>query len=319
MSTPVIGIDVSRDTLDAHVRPAGTRRSFDNTPAGIADLVVWARTFAPQRIILESTGPYQKAAVGALLAAGLPAVVVNARQARDFAKGFGYLAKTDRIDAAMLAHFGELVPTTVRPLDSRELLDLQQLLDRRSQLVGQVTDEKNRRHAAVVAQASAIILASIDDHLAYLKRQIKDLESRMDRLVEATEAFRAKDDILQTITGVGPHVARILIAWLPELGQRTRSAIAALAGLAPFHDDSGASQGARHIRGGRSKVRVSLYQAAVAAVRHCPRMKAHYAALKARGKASRVALVAVARKILVMANAMLRTMTPYNALANSVC
>lgn len=319
MNLPVIGIDVSQDTLDAHARPAGLRRSFANGEAGIAELVAWARTIAPQRIILESTGPYQKAAVAALLTAGLPAVVVNARQARDFAKALGYLAKTDRIDAAMLAHFGEVVPTTVRPLDSWELLELQQLSDRRSQLVGHVTDEKNRRHAAVVAQASAQVLDSIDHHLAYLKKQIKDLEGRMNRLVEATAAFRVQDEILQTITGIGPQIARILIAWLPELGHRTRSTIAALAGLAPFPDDSGSHHGARHIRGGRSKVRVGLYQAAVAAIRHCPRMRTRYFALKARGKASRVALVAVARKILVTANAMLRSMTPYQAPANSVC
>lgn len=319
MTRTFIGIDVSKDSLDAHARPASLRRCFANTAAGIAELIAWAKPLAAERIVFESTGPYQKAAVGALLAEGLPAVVVNARQVRDFAKAMNQLAKTDTIDAGVIAHFGEVATTTVRPLQSKETRDLQELYDRRGQLVRMSSVEKNQRHSATVAKASSKVLKSIDKHLAYLERQIENLEGRMDKIVESSAAFRARDEILQTITGVGPQVSRTLLAYLPELGQCSRQSIAALVGLAPFNDDSGTHAGARHIRGGRSKVRLGLYQAAVAAIRHCPRMKAFYASLKGRGKASRVALIAVARKLLVLANALIRDMKPYQSPANSVC
>lgn len=317
MNRILIGVDVSKDFLDVHVRPNGVRQRFDNTAAGIELLVAWAKPLSADRIVFESTGIYQKAAVGALLAAGLPAVVVNARQVRDFAKGTGQLAKTDVIDAGILAHFGEVVRTSVRPLPSKELLEFRDLYDRRSQLVRMLATEKNHRHAGQTA--SVKVIRNIDRVIAFLERQIRDLEDRMDRIVEASETFKAKDAILQTIVGIGPQVSRTLLVHLPELGQGSRQSIAALAGLAPFAEDSGQERHLRHIRGGRSKVRIGLYQAAVAAVRHCPRMKAYYATLKGRGKASKVAVVAVARKLLVLANALLRTMTPYQPTTNSVC
>jgi transposase len=319
MPRTFIGVDVCQNYLDVHVRPAAVHQRFANTTAGIAELVAWARPHAAERIVFESTGPYQKAAVGALLAAGLPAVVVNARQVRDFAKAMNYLAKTDRLDAAVIAHFAEVATTTVRPLESQEILDLRELYDRRGQLVHMLAMEKNQRHSAAVAGASARVLRSIDKHIDYLEGHIHDLEQRLDRIIESSAAFRARDEILQTITGIGPQVSRTLLAYLPELGQYSRQAIAALVGLAPFNDDSGTHTGQRHIRGGRSKVRVGLYQAAIAALRHCPHMKAFYAALKARGKASRVAIIAVARKLLVLANALVRDMVPYKEPANSVC
>jgi transposase len=319
MTRTFIGVDVSQDSLDVHIRPASLRQRFANTTAGIAALIAWVRPYAAERILFESTGPYQKAAVGALLAEGLPAVVVNARQVRDFAKAMNYLAKTDRIDAAVIAHFGEVATTTVRPLESQEIRDLRELYDRRGQLVRMLAVEKNQRHSATVAQAAPQVLQNIAQHIDYLEGQIRDLEGRMDRIIESCAAFQARDEILQTITGIGPQVSRTLLAYLPELGRYNRQAITALVGLAPFNDDSGTQTGQRHIRGGRRKVRVGLYQAAVAAIRHCPRMKAVYAALKARGKASRVALIAVARKLLVLANALIRDMVPYRAPANSVC
>jgi transposase len=319
MSRTFIGVDVSQDYLDVYVRPTAAHQRFANTAQGIANLLDWVRPHAAERIVFESTGPYQKAAVGALLSAGLPAVVVNARQVRDFAKAMNYLAKTDAIDAAIIAHFAEVATTTVRPLESQELRDLRELYDRRGQLVRLLATEKNQRHSATVAGASAKILKSIDTLIEHLKNLIKDLEQRMEAIVENSAAFQARDEVLQTITGIGPQVARTLLAYLPELGRISRQSITALVGLAPFNDDSGKHAGLRHIRGGRSKVRVGLYQAAVAAIRHCPRMKAYYAALKARGKASRVAIIAVARKLLVLANAMIRDMAPYKAPANSVC
>jgi transposase len=317
MSSLWIGVDVCKDFLDVHARPAGGRQRFPNTPAGADQLVAWAKPLAPERVVFESTGPYQKVAVGALLAAGLPAVVVNARQVRDFAKGTGQLAKTDAIDAGILAHFGEVVATVVRPLPAKEVLEFRDFCDRRGQLVLMLAREKNHRHAA--RGAAPGVVRNIDKVIAFLEKQIADLEGRMDRIVAGSAAFRAKDDILQSIVGVGPQVSRTLLVHLPELGRGSRQAIAALVGLAPFADDSGTTSRVRHIRGGRGKVRIALYQAAVAAIRYCPTMKAFYAALKGRGKATKIALIAVARKILVLANALLRTMTPYKAPANSVC
>jgi transposase len=317
MSRTTVGIDTSKDVLDAHARPAGLHQRFDNTPEGIDQLIAWLQTFAPERIILESTGPYHKAALGALLAAGLPAVVVNARQVRDFAKGIGQLAKNDRIDAGILAHFGEVVATIVRPLPAQEVLEFRDLCDRRGQLVRMLAIEKNHRHAA--QGSSPKVLRNIDKHIAYLKRQIEDLEERMDRIVANSETFKARDEILQSITGIGPQTSRTLLVHLPELGDGSRHRITALVGLAPFADDSGTCRHIRHIRGGRAKVRVALYQAAVAAIRFCPTMRAFYATLKGRGKATKVALIAVARKLLVLANALLRAGTPYQPATNSVC
>jgi len=310
----MIGVDVSKDYLDVDTLPSSGQRRFTNDPPGIAELVEWARAFRPDRIVFESTGPYQKAAVGALLAASLPAVVVNARQVRDFAKALGILAKTDAIDAAVLARFGQVVPTIVRPLPEPEIQAFQELYDRRGQLVKMLAIEKNHRHAA----ASAKVIRNIDAHIRYLEKQIEALEDRMDHFVQNCEAFRARDEILQSIPGVGPQVSRTLLAYLPELGQGTRQEIAALVGLAPFNDDSGTQSHTRHIRGGRGKVRVGLYQAAVVAIRHCPPLKDFYIRLKERGKATKVGLIAVARKLLVLANALIRRMEPYDP-ANSVC
>jgi transposase len=309
----ILGVDVSKDHLDTDTLPATAKRRFTNDAAGIAELVQWARAFGPERIVFESTGHYQKAAVGALLAASLPAVVVNARQARDFAKGLGILAKTDAIDASVLARFGQVVPTVVRPLPEPEIQAFQELYDRRGQLVKMLAAEKNHRHAA-----AAKIVRNIDAHIRYLEKQIKDLEERMDHFVQNSEAFRARDEILQSIPGVGPQVSRTLLAYLPELGQASRQQISALVGLAPFNDDSGAQSHTRHIRGGRGKVRLGLYQAAVVAIRHCPPLKDFYCRLKQRGKATKVGLIAVARKLLVLANALVRHMKPYDP-ANSVC
>jgi transposase len=317
MSRIFIGVDVCKDFLDAHARPAAVHKRFDNTAAGIEQLLAWVRPFAAERIVFESTGPYQKAAVGALLAAALPAVVVNARQVRDFAKGTGQLAKTDVIDAGILAHFGEVVATVVRPLPPQEIQEFRDLCDRRGQLVRMLAAEKNHRHAA--QGSSPKVLKNIDKHVAFLQRQIKDLEDRMDRILTDSATFKAKDDILQSIVGIGPQVSRTLLVHLPELGQGSRQAIAALVGLAPFPDDSGTISRIRHIRGGRGKVRIALYQAAVAAIRYCTTMKAFYASLKERGKATKVALIAVARKLLVLANALLRAGTPYQPRTNSVC
>jgi transposase len=317
MSRALVGAAVRQDSLDAHARPAGLHQRFDNTPEGIEQLVARVRALAPQRAAFESTGPYQKAAAGALLAAGLPAAVVNARPVRDFAKGTGQLAEAGAIGAAILAHFGEVVATAVRPLPPQEVQEFRDLCDRRGQLARMLAAEKKHRRAA--RGASPEVLKSIDQHIAFLGAQVKDLEGRLGRLVAESEAFRARDEMLQSIVGIGPQVWRALLAHLPELGQGSRQAIAALVGLAPFADDSGTCSRIRHIRGGRGEVRLALYQAAVAAIRYGPAMRAFYAGLQARGKATGVALIAVARKLLVLANALPRDGAPYQARANSVC
>ncbi len=319
MTGPIVGVDVSQDHLDCEVRPGAIRKRFANTSIGIADLVAWIEPLAPHRIVFESTGPYHKAAVTALLVPKLPAVVVNARQVRDFAKAMNYLAKTDKIDAGVIAHFGEVYQTTVHALQSQEISDLRELTDRRGQLVHMLAMEKNQRHSATVARASFRVLGSINKHIDYLDKQIADLVQRMDGIIASSEALKPRDAILQSITGIGPQVSRTLLTYLPELGKYDRQKISALAGLAPYADDSGDHKGQRHIRGGRTKVRIGLYQAAIAAIRHCPRMRTFYASLKARGKASRVAIIAIARKLLVLANALIRDMVPYQEPANSVC
>lgn len=316
MARIFIGVDVCKEWLDAAVRNAPhAPKRFANDPDGIDKLVAWVRDINPERVIFESTGQYQKKALGALLAVSMPAVVVNARQVRDFAKGLGQLAKTDAIDAGVLAHFGELVPTVVRPLPTPEIQQFQDFYDRRSQLVRILAVEKNHLHAA----DSAKMKAHIEGHIRYLEKQIRALEDRMNKFVESCEAFRAKDEVLQSIPGVGPQISRTLLAHLPELGQGSRQTITALVGLAPYNNDSGKQNHARHIRGGRGKVRIGLYQSAVVAIRFCPEMRVFYAALKARGKASKVALVAVARKLLVLANALVRDMKQYETRTNSFC
>src|SRR5438105_10126736 len=235
MSRVLVGVDVCKDFLDAHVRPAAVQKRFDNTAAGVEQLVAWVQAHAPERVIFESTGPYQKAAVGALLAADLPAVVVNARQVRDFAKGTGQLAKTDVIDARILAHFGEVVATVVRPLPPQEILEFRELCDRRGQLVRMLASEKNHRHAA--QGASPRVIKNIDKHIAFLKRQIDNLDERMDRIVADSETFKAKDEILQSIVGIGRQVFSVLLVHLPELGKVTLRSIAALLGLSTLADD----------------------------------------------------------------------------------
>lgn len=305
-----VGVDVSKDRLDVHVRPNGLRRRFDNDADGIEKLVAWLKPFAPHRIVFESTGPYQKPAVAALLLADLPAVVVNARQVRDFAKGVGKLAKNDTIDAEAIAHFAEVVETTVREMPTAELEELTQLCNRRDQLVRMLVAEKNHKHAA--AHGSPNVMRHIEKTIRWLESQILDIERRMNKIVRSSPTLKKKDDILQSIKGVGPQISRTLIVFLPELGQASRTEIASLAGLAPFDADSGRTKGARHIRGGRSKVRADLHMAAMSAICHITRMKEFYAALKARGKTTKAALVAVARKILVLANALMRTGARYD-------
>ncbi len=300
-SGPFVGIDVSKDSLEVHVRPAGPAFRAANDEDGIRALAARLAALAPALVVLEATGGYQNALVAALAVAGLPVAVVNPRQARRFAEAVGRLAKTDPLDAACLAHFAEAVRPEPRPLPDAATRELAALLARRRQLLQMRLAEQQRLDAAAGA-----VRRDIRQHLDFLDRHLRKVERELDRAVRGSPAWRERDDLLRSAPGVGPQVARVLLAELPELGALPGRQLAALAGLAPFNRDSGRSQGRRHIRGGRPVVRAALYMAALVAVRFNAPLARCYRGLLARGKAKKVALVAIARRLLVILNAMLR-------------
>jgi len=306
-----VGIDVSKDSLDLHARPAGTAQRFDNAPDGVAALTARVAGLAPTLVVLEATGGLEYPAAASLAAAGLAVAVVNPTQARRFAQASGRLAKPDAPDAAALAHFAEAIRPEARPLPDAEARAFQELLDRRRQLVGMRTAEGNRLASAT----SAAVRRDIEDHLGYLGGRLDDLDAELARAVEASPAWRAKDDLLRSIPGVGEVLSRTLLAELPELGTLSGREVAALAGLAPLNRDSGRWSGRRLVAGGRSRLRGVLYMAALSARRHNPPLRAFAGRLAAKGKAAKVVLVAVARKLLVVANAVLRDRKPWQNVA----
>jgi transposase len=305
MST-FVGIDVSQGVLDVHLRPEGRSVRVANDPAGHRQLL--AALPAPAaigRVVLEATGGLEAPAAAALAAAGYPVAVVNPRQVRDFAKATGTLAKTDALDAAILAHFADALRPEVRDLPSPELQELRELLDRRGQLLQMRTAESNR----LGATTQTAVRKDLDAHLAWLDKRIKGVEAQIDRRIAANLHWKATDDRLRSIPGIGPQTSRALLGQLPELGRLDRRQLASLVGLAPLNCDSGHHKGLRRIVGGRAHVRKALYMAALAAVRHYPDFRAAYARLRSRGKVAKVALIAVARKLLCIANAVVRDQT----------
>ncbi|MEO6878810.1 MAG: IS110 family transposase [Gemmatimonadaceae bacterium] len=311
----VVGIDVSKRTLDLAARtPAGPvgglPSAVANSDTGLAELVPVLQQLAPTLIVLEATGGYERLAAATLLAAGLPVAVVNPRHVRAFAKAMGRLAKTDRLDAALLAVFAERVRPEVRPTPQAATeagrAVTEQVL-RRRQLVDMITAEQNRR-----ALVSAPTQRRLDTHIAWLKGELGQVEDELQRAIEASPAWRARDELLQSVRGIGARIAHTLIALLPELGTLNRQRIAALVGVAPFNDDSGGRRGVRHISGGRAAVRNILYMGALVGTRYNPTLKAFYARLRAAGKPAKVALVACMRKLLTIVNAMVRTNTPWH-------
>jgi len=311
MTGPVsVGIDVSKDHLDVHSRPSGEAVRLPNDADGLADLVARLAAVTPDRVVLEATGGYEAPAAAALAAAGLPVVVVNPRQARRFAEATGRLAKTDRLDAAALAHFAEAVRPDVRPFPDADARALAALVDRRRQLLGMRTAEQNR-----LGLAAAAVARGIQDHIAWLDRQLGRVDKDLAAAVEASPAWRAKDDLLQGVPGVGPVVSRVLLTELPELGTLSGRRIAALVGVAPMARDSGKKVGARRIAGGRAGVRSALYMGCLSAVRYNPAVRAYYDRLRAVGKAIKVAQVAAMRKLLVILNAMVRDNRPWDPAA----
>lgn len=295
-----IGLDISKAVIDAVVRPSGEVQQFPNDDRGHAALVAWATPQAPAALVLEPTGGYERAVAGALLAAGLPASVVNARQIRDFARSTGQLAKTDRLDAAVLALFAERVQPAVRPLPDAATADLAALLTRRRQLLDMLTMETNR-----LGLARARVRRDVQAHIRWLEKRVRETDDELGEMIEASPVWRVKEDLLRSVPGIGPVVARTMLALLPELGQLDRKQIAALVGVAPLARDSGKARGRRVIWGGRAAVRRVLYMAALAARRHNPLLRTFCDRLRAAGKPPKVVLVACMRKLLTIVNAMM--------------
>ena len=302
-----LGIDVSKDSLDAHLRPDRSARRFDNTESGIAELVAWAITHAPTLVVLEATGGYENALVAALALRGLPFSLANPKRVRDFAKALGRLAKTDALDAAVLAEYADKVRPPVRPLPDADAQKLQALMTRRGQLIGMRTMEKNRR----APLADPAVRRSIDAVIQVLDGEIDRADRELGDAIRSSPAWKAKDDLLRSIPGIGPTVSRTLLAAMPELGHLSREQVAALAGVAPVNRDSGKSSGKRCIAGGRAVVRSMLYLAGHAARRGNAFLKAFADRLKAAGKPPKVIRIALARKLLIIANAVLRDQKPW--------
>lgn len=308
MGDPVtVGVDVSKAHLDVAARP-GDHFRLPNTPTGAAALADRLAPLSPALVVLEATGGYEAEAVAALLAAGVRVAVVNPRQVRQFAAGIGQRAKTDPIDARVLAHFAAVVaPALVAPPDP-DRAELAALLDRRRQLLGMRVAEGNRLRPTL----PAAVRTGIEAHVRWLDERVAEVDRAVATAVRRCPEWRAKDRLLRSIKGVGPVVSRTLLADLPELGTLSPGKLSALAGLAPFAAESGRWRGERHIRGGRKEVRRALYMGALAAARVPGPLRDFAVRLKAKGKASKVALIAVARKLLVIANAVLRDARPWD-------
>jgi transposase len=301
-----VGIDVAKAHLDIALRPTAEGWRVANDDAGIGPLVARMQDLQPARIVLEATGGLEVSVTAALTAAGLPVVVVNPRQARDFAKATGRLAKTDALDAHGLAHFAEAVRPAPRPLPEAQTQALSAHLARRRQLLDMLTAEKNR-----LGSAPPMIQADIQAHITWLERRLADLNDDLGRAIRASSVWREPDDLLQSTPGVGPVLSYTLVVDLPELGTLSRQQIAALVGVAPLNRDSGTLRGKRTVWGGRAHVRAVLYMSTLVAVRYNPILHTFYERLRRAGKAPKVALTACMRKLLTILNAMLKHRTPW--------
>lgn len=301
-----IGVDVSKAQLDVGILPGQSTLSVSNSPAGITRLVQRLGKLKPVLVVLEATGGLEVPLTAALATAGLPVAVVNPRHARDFARATGQLAKTDRLDALMLARFAQSVRPPVRPLKDVERQKLNGLLTRRRQLVNMIVAENNRRY-----RAPAAVLPDIKAHIEWLEQRLKDFETRLADAVANTPEWRETDTLLRSVPGVGPVLSTTLLAELPELGSLTRRQIAALVGVAPINHDSGTHRGQRRLAGGRATVRKVLYMATVAAVRFNPELAEFRLRLRAAGKKPKVVLAACMRKLLTMLNAVMKRGTPW--------
>ena len=300
-SNVFVGVDVSKERLDVAVRPSGEHNSFTNDEAGIAQMTDCLGRLSPEMILFEATGGWQMNAVNALAARRLPVVIINPRQVRDFAKATGQLAKTDTIDAGILAHFAEAVRPEIRELKPLEARKLEALNTRRRQIVEMLTAERNR-----LITAPEWTRGDIEEHIAILKKRLAAINKDIDKLIRQSPLWREKDKILKSFPGVGPVTASTMLSDLPELGTLNPKAIAALVGVAPLNCDSGNYQGRRKIWGGRACVRSLLYMCAKTAVRCNPVIRGFYERLIGAGKLRKVALTACMHKMLIILNAMIR-------------
>jgi len=303
-----VGIDVSKDHLDVHVRPDDRRRQFSYDNDGLSALVEMLNQIQPTLIVMEATGGYEQRVVAVLATQQLPVAVVNAKRARDFAKATGQLAKTDRLDAAVLSDFAEKLRPAVTTLPDESREELRALLVRRRQLVDMITAEKNRQ-----TMAPKRIRRHIQTHIDWLQKRLADMDDDLADTIKSSPLWKAKDDILQSAPGIGPTTSRTMLAALPELGSLNRRSIAALVGVAPMNRDSGKFRGYRAIQGGRHWVRTTLFMSTLVATKHNPVIAALYRRLLAAGKPKMVALTACMRKLLTILNAMVKTNTFWNS------
>jgi transposase len=298
----IAGIDVSKDHLDLAIHPAGWRGRFSSDRSGRRALIRRLRSTHVDRVVLEATGGYERPVMLDTREAGFEVIRVNPRQMRRFAQATGRLAKTDRIDADVIAEYGQVIRVPVRPLPSAREVALQEQLARREQLVAMISGERARFKQALQAETRASVQRVLD----LLGEELKQVESRLDRAIQQDEELHAQSRVLTAVPGVGPAVSRTLLIALPELGRASRREIAALVGVAPLNRDSGKHQGRRVIAGGRAPVRRVLYMAALVATRVNPEIRAYYEHLQQRGKVKMVALVACMRKLLLLLNARMR-------------
>jgi len=305
--TTCVGIDVSKDRLDVHALPSGEAFAVARDGKGLENLVERLSALDVSLIVLEATGGFETVVVAALAGAGLPLAVVNPRQIRSFAKALGKLAKTDALDAEVIALFADKIRPQVRPVASAHAKALGELVARRRQVVEMIGMEANRRRHATDKR----LVKTIDRHVAFLEKELDAIDADIDTDVRASPAWREAEDLLSSVPGVGPVTARTLIAELPELGVLDRRKLAALVGVAPFNRDSGSWRGHRMIGGGRTSVRNALYMAALVATRYNPVIKATYTRLTDRGSPKKVAIIACLRQLLTILNAILRTKTPW--------
>jgi len=301
----VAGIDVSKDWLDVALGSESLRVA--NEAAGVSGLIERLQAMSVKLVVMEATGGYETQAASAIAGAGLKLAVVNPRQVRDFARATGQLAKNDRIDAHVIAAFGQAIEPQVVRLPDEQARELEALLVRRSQLVGMRVQESNR-----LALMQGAMRKQIKSHIAWLDRAIEEVNTDLTTRLRQSPVWREKDELLRSLKGIGPITSGTLMTGLPELGQLDRRSIAALVGVAPFNRDSGAFRGRRAIWGGRARVRHMLYMAATTAIRSNPAIKPFYERLIARGKPHKVAMVACMRKMLTILNAMMRSNTPWS-------
>jgi transposase len=301
-----VGIDVSKAVLDVAVAPTGEKWSVANSAEGTRELVGKLGELSPKLIVLEATGGLERRAIAAIAGAALPVVAVNPRQVRDFARATGRLAKTDAIDAAVLALFADRIRPEIRPLRDEETQELEALVIRRRQVVEMITAEKNRLAAA---PPSKRVRTAIGKTITWLEKQLDENDTDLDDAVRRSPVWREKDDLLRSVPGVGKVLSRVLLSLVPELGTLGKKQLAALVGVAPLNRDSGQQRGRRSTWGGRANVRAVLYMAALVAARHNPIIRAYYTRLVAAGKLKKVALVACMRKLLTILNAIIRDQT----------